>query len=431
MSVADITRQFDARGTQLPGPAGIESIRREALARFDRLGLPGRSIETWHYTDLGPLAGKSFEYVAPLPDPPLVSAAAKLVEALGIDAAAPLLVFVDGHWVESLSRPATETGLSVQMLRDQALQILGENGGDSALAALNTAFASDGALIRVSGQTSAPLQLVFIGSGRHLAPQLKLRIELARGAAATCVQHFIAPPDATESWLNLVVDIVQHERSRLSLYRLQTQGEDAYQTTLTRARLDADAQLTAGSVELGGKLVRNELQIELAGTGAGADIQGLALTRGRQHCDCRIDIDHRAPHTTSRQAYRAIVSDASRSVFNGKVSVRVDAQHVDARQRNDNLLLSAKAEVDTKPELEIYADQVICSHGATVGELSRDELHYLRTRGIDEASARGILTSAFAATILGRLGLESFRRQAERAVAARLPRRAELERAPA
>jgi Fe-S cluster assembly protein SufD len=426
MTPADITRQFDARGTELPGPAELATIRREALARFDRLGFPGRSIETWHYTDLGTLAGKTLDYVGQTADEPTLAQAASLLDSLDLMPEAPVCVFVDGHWIESLSRPVTEPGLTIQMLREQPLALLGEGTGESALAALNTAFASDGALIRISARALAPLQLVFIGSGRHLAPQLKLRLELEPEAAATLIQHFATLPEGGEAWLNLVTEIEQDERSKLTLYRLQTQGADAYQTTLTRARLAAEAAFVAGNVELGGKLVRNEFQIELAGTGARADIQGLALTRGRQHCDCRIDIDHCAPQTTSRQGYRAIVSDSSRSVFNGKVTVREDAQHVDARQRNDNLLLSAKAEVDTKPELEIYADQVICSHGATVGELSEDELLYLRTRGIDEETARGILISAFANTVVERLELDSFRSQAKSAVAARLPRLVEL-----
>jgi Fe-S cluster assembly protein SufD len=152
-------------------------------------------------------------------------------------------------------------------------------------------------------------------------------------------------------------------------------------------------------------------------------VYGLALTRAKQHCDMRIDVDHQAPYTTSRQEYRAIADDASRSVFNGKVTVQPDAQHIDAQQRNDNLLLSAKAEIDTKPELEIYADQVICSHGATVGELSDEHLFYLRSRGIDGETARSILTTAFANTILDRISLENFRDQAQDAVTAHLPRR--------
>jgi Fe-S cluster assembly protein SufD len=198
-------------------------------------------------------------------------------------------------------------------------------------------------------------------------------------------------------------------------------GANQYATGLTRARLADGARLNAGSVELGGKLVRNEIEIRLEGLAAETEIAGLALTRGKQHCDARIAVDHRAPRTTSRQNYRAIADGESRSVFNGKVTVREGAQHIDARQRNDNLLLSAHAEVDTKPELEIYADQVACSHGATVGEISEDQLFYLRARGIGEKSARAILTSAFAAEILERLPFEYFRKRAQAAVLAWMP----------
>jgi Fe-S cluster assembly protein SufD len=252
-----------------------------------------------------------------------------------------------------------------------------------------------------------------------------MAIELAAGAKASVVQFFVDLPGADDSWLNLVTDITQGDRSELTLYRLQTHESAQYQTTLNRARLGAGAKLNAGNIELGGRLVRDEFEIALDGAEADARIFGLSLTNNRQHSDMRIAIDHRAAHTTSRQDYRAIVADSSKAIFNGKVIVQKDAQHIEARQRNDNLLLSSTAEVDTKPELEIYADQVICSHGATVGELSEEQLFYLRARGIDEQTARGILTTAFADTIVERFDHEDFRERVRAAVHARLPRRIE------
>jgi Fe-S cluster assembly protein SufD len=250
-----------------------------------------------------------------------------------------------------------------------------------------------------------------------------LRFELAAQARASAEAYFCDLAEAGQSWLNLVTDIDQSEGSALDLYRLQAIGPERIFTCLTRARLAAGASFSSASVELGGKLVRNETEIELDGPAAEATVRGIALTRGRQHCDTRIAVDHRAAHTRSRQDYRAIAADHSRSIFNGKVTVQQDAQHIDARQRNDNLLLSATAEVDTKPELEIYADQVACSHGATVGELSEESLFYLRSRGIDAAAARGILTTAFADVILGQLEPDAFRERARAAVNRALPSR--------
>jgi Fe-S cluster assembly protein SufD len=430
MTLAGLTDQYAAGHERLPGSARFDTRRRAALARFGELGLPGRRIETWHYTDLGRLADKTFEFVARAPDEAVLAAAQAALTELKLETGSPRCVFVDGQLIEALSVLAADEALAIESLAAAPERFLGEPPTDAtALEALNTAFAGAGARLRVAGKLAGPVHLVFIGSGRNLAPQLKLAIELAPAASATLVQHFIDladtdPAHTDLAWLNLVTAIEQSESSELSILRLQQHGPARYQTALTRARLAARARFASTSIELGGGLVRNELAIALAGPGAHAEVSGLALTREQQHCDTRIEIDHRAPSTTSRQNYRAIAADASRSVFNGKVTVREGAQHIEARQRNDNLLLSSKAEIDTKPELEIYADQVICSHGATVGELSEDHLFYLQSRGIDAESARDILTTAFADVIVQRIADEDFRARAGAAVAARLPRRA-------
>ena len=293
--------------------------------------------------------------------------------------------------------------------------IAGDVPGESALAALNQAFARDGAEILAAGALTRPVAIVVIGSGRGLAQQLRFRISLASGARLTVVEHRIELANAEEAWLNSVTDIDLAGNSRLELLRLQRHGTNQYSTDLARVRVDAGAKFVAGSVKAGGRLVRHELEISLDGPGAAADVSGLALTRGREHCDMRVAVDHRAPRTTSRQNFRAIANDSSRSIFNGKVTVRERAQHIDARQENHSLLLSAKAEVDSKPELEIYADQVACSHGATVGELDDEALFYLRSRGIEDRAARAILTEAFAAAVLDGFGDGDFRSRARAA----------------
>jgi len=421
MSTAQITEQFDDLGAELPGSAELDAVRRTALARFSELGLPGRRVETWRYTELSSLADKDFSYVAPVPDSATLERASSLIAALGLMDDRPLSVFIDGHWIQSLSKSQPDSAITIET----ATPDFSVAATESALASLNTAFAAHSTAIRVSGTASAPLELVFIGTGRRLAPQFRLKIELAAGAKATVIQRFLDLSGSGESWLNQVADIEQGENSELTLYRLQSHQAEQYQTTLNRAALAAGAKLSAGSVELGGALVRNEFDIRLQGQKAHAHVFGMCLTGGHQHSDMQIVIDHQAPYTTSRQDHRAIVADSSHCVFNGKVIVQKDAQHIDARQRSDNLLLSAKAEVDTKPELEIYADQVVCSHGATVGELSEDQLFYLRARGIDAELARGILTTAFANSILDRFELEDFREHVRTAVHTRLPGRIE------
>jgi Fe-S cluster assembly protein SufD len=413
-----ISRAFEEHGHELPGGPKTQAQRREALERFGALGLPGRRIEAWHYTDLSSFADKAFDFIAPPPDEPALDGAARLLASHPPIGAGTRIVFVDGHRIDSLGEAKSDPAVEILPLTPESVR----PADDSALSALNAAFLREGVRLRIIGPATEPIELVFAGTGRGLAPQPRLAIELAAGAEATVIISFVDVDGAGEGWLNLVTDLTLAERSVLTLYRLQTHAAAQNHTALHRARLARAARLVAGSVERGGKLVRNEFEISLEGTEAEAHVFGLALTGERQHCDTRIAIDHRAAKTTSRQDYRAIVADSSRSVFNGKVIVQPQAQHIDARQRNDNLLLSAKAEVDTKPELEIYADQVVCSHGATVGELDEDQLFYLRARGIDAESARGILTAAFAGTILGRIVHEGFRRRAQRIVDDALPR---------
>jgi Fe-S cluster assembly protein SufD len=419
MTTTAITQQFDDRVTQKLDSAGRLSVRQQALERFGELGLPNRKIETWHYTDLSSLADKGFRFVHAAPGKETLARADHLLSSLALGEDRSRCVFIDGYLIESLNQLPSDVSLEV----NQSSFPSTFDRDETALASLNAAFADAGVTIRWSGQSSAPIDMVFIGTGQQLAPQVRLAIELAAGTRATVMQHFLDLPDAGESWLNLVTDISQEDNSELTLYRLQTHESAQYHTTLNRVRLGAGAKLMAGNVELGGRLVRNEFEIALNGVEADAKIFGMSLADGRQHSDMRISIDHRAPHTTSRQDYRAIVADSSKAVFNGKVIVQKDAQHIEARQRNDNLLLSSKAEVDTKPELEIYADQVICSHGATVGELNEEHLFYLQARGIDEQTARGILTTAFANTIVDRFEQDDFRERVRAEVHARLPRR--------
>lgn len=418
---AAISSQFEQNLTSLAGAARMEAARREALERFSHLGLPDRRVESWHYTSLESLAGKNLTYHIQSPTAADVERSRDVLSALRLDDALPRLVFIDGHRSDDLSAFGHANDHEILPLGDAPDSLPIDEDHDTALDALNRAFASEGALIRVGASADQPLQIVFIGCRSHLAPQLRLGIRVAAGARAVVEQWFVDVPGAQDSWLNLVAAIDLAENSQLEMRRLQTHASDRVATSLYRVALDSGAHFSAGSVELGGRLVRNEFLIELGGEQATADVFGLSLSRNSQHLDTRIAVDHVAPHTTSRQQHRAIAADASRCVFNGKVTVREDAQHIDARQRNDNLLLSPKAEIDTKPELEIYADQVVCSHGATVGELDENQLFYLRARGIDAGSARAILTTAFAATVLARFGDSAFSAAAGAAVASSLP----------
>src|SRR5690606_18014474 len=236
---------------------------------------------------------------------------------------------------------------------------------------LNTAFAGDGAWLALPAGRSldSPVEIVFVGSGAaKLAPQPRIAIELGAEAKLELVVQFV-DCGAPGAWLNLVTDVTLGPGAKLDLLRSPGHGPDETHTEVLRARLDRDASLAAGYVDRGGRLVRNDIDVELAAPGACVDIFGVLTAAGGSHVDDHIRVDHAAPATRSQEFFRGIIGDKGRGVFNGKVVVRPGAQKIDAQQSNDNLLLSDQAEIDTRPVLEIYADDVKCSHGSTVGEL--------------------------------------------------------------
>ena len=428
MSIPALEQQFEQRRGQLPGSA---DRRREALAAFLAKGFPTRRDEAWRYTDLKPIAASGFELAPPGPSEASRSRVRALLAevAAGAEDGTPpaRAVFVDGRLDDTLSQLDPVPGLAVVNLAadwerfdapDRRNRLEGHP-----LAQLNRAFARDGVAIRVSAGTEihAPLELFLAGSGEtNLAPQPRIAIELERGAALTVVVHCL-DAGGSANWLNLVIDVVQAEGSRLTLHRLQEHGPESFHTSLLAADLAKDASLEVGYVDLGARLARNDIDVKLNERGANATVFGVFLASPGQHIDDHIRIEHAAPHTTSDTAFRGIADTNGHGVFNGKVLVQRDAQGIDARQTSDNLLLADRAEIDTKPELEIYADDVKCSHGATVGELDSEQLFYLRSRGIDEAAARGLLTFAFANSLLRRLGPAWLRERATSKVAGRLP----------
>jgi Fe-S cluster assembly protein SufD len=426
VNTADLEHELQRHETRLPGSAKTARLRAEELARFTAQGFPDQRQETWRYTNLQPIATGTFDFVPALPLPDtLANARARLAEA-GLDGDAQRLVFVDGHHTQELSTPAHELGfeaLSLAARWDRFESLQSQRGALAThpLATLNTAFAREGAWLGVPAgvRVAEPLHLVFVASGAPgLALQPRVLIDVARSADLTVVQHFVDCGDPA-SWTNPVTQVKQGSESRLTLYRIQEHGARHFHTELLYAELSADAALRVGYVDVGGQLVRNDVEVKLLAPGANVELFGLFLAAG-QHVDNHTRVDHVAAHTRSEEAFRGIIGRRGRGVFNGKVVVHRDAQRVDARQTSDNLLLDDQAEIDTKPELEIYADDVKCSHGATVGELDPEQLFYLRARGIDEGAARGLLTIAFANTVLERVTLAPLRERIAGRVAARL-----------
>ncbi|HWN37265.1 MAG TPA: Fe-S cluster assembly protein SufD, partial [Gammaproteobacteria bacterium] len=290
------------------------------------------------------------------------------------------------------------------------------------LAALNTAFSRGGLWLRVRAGVvvRAPIHLVLVGSARRIAAQPRIVIELEPGAQATFVQHFVDCAADSQGWSNGVTHLKQGAGSRLVFHRLQRHASGVAHTSLLSAELEESAELVAGYFDLGGRLVRNDIAIELRGARARADLFGLLLAGKDQHVDDHTLIRHAAGETVSSESVRGIIGERGRGVFNGKVIVERGCQRIDARQSNDNLLLGEHAEIDTKPELEIYANDVKCSHGSTVGELDAEQLFYLRARGLSDVEARSLLTTAFAATIVEQVADADLRASTLAHVTARL-----------
>jgi Fe-S cluster assembly protein SufD len=430
MSTASLQEHLEAEQRLLPAPAASQTWRRDALASFTARGFPTRRDERWHYTDLKLLENERFPLVPRAPSAATRAAAQALLEKSGIDAGGQRFVFVDGHLDSTLSSFGSAPGLQISIPSDAWDSFSFERIATARttrtypLAMLNTAFLQQGALVEIgpSHDPRVPLQFVFlaVGSDRS-APQPRIIVELAEGAAATVVQHFLDAPQAAPGWLNVVTEVTQARASKLTLYRVQEHGAAHLHTSLLNARLGRDAVFTAGYVEHGGRLVRNDVDVLLAEAGARADLFGLTLGSGAQHVDNHVCVEHAAGRTVSAAAFRAIADDNARCVFCAKVIVQPGAQEVDARQASDGLLLSQRAEIDSKPELEIYANDIKCAHGATVGELDESQLFYLRSRGMAVDAARAMLTLAFAQVAMERITLAPVRARALADFAARLP----------
>ncbi len=426
MNAAELSAAFDSSLDRLAGSDASLSARRQAMAAFARSGFPTRRNEDWKYTDLKPIVTGRFDPLPTTPSEDDGRSALDRLSSLEIVPGAPRLVFLDGRRLANGESPTLPRGVRIldQRATWQRIRSIQTDGQfrDYPLTAVNTAFSPDCTLIRVEANVEVhqPLHLIYLGgAAANSAAHARILIDLGPNSRLSVIQHFAAREGA--GWTNSVTQATQEAGSHLTLYRLQEHAEDHLHTELLDVRLARDAGARLGYVDLGGRLVRSDLRVQLAEAGASCDISGVFLAAQGQHVDNHSRIDHIAPHTTSNEAFRGIVGERGRGVFNGKVVVHAGAQGTDARQSSDNLLLSEHGEVDTKPELEIYTDDVKCAHGATVGELDAQQLFYLRSRGMDEETARGLLTFAFANALLRRIELPELRKRVVTAVAGHLP----------
>lgn len=426
-------QEFAERG---PGLAGsglpwLAARRRAAIEMVAGSGFPTRQDENWKYTDVTALVRRLFQPASAVP----VDAAS--LAPFRFDAWQ--LVFVDGRFAPVLSRlDGLPDGVRLTNLAERLRQApdtlegwLGRHvGADrNGFAALNLAFAEDGAVIEIrrGTQLAKPIQLLSVVTGGPDSIQhLRHLILVEENAQAAVIESFVAlKPGA--SFSTGVTEIDLAVGSTLTHYRLVQNGDDASQVDTTHVQQGRDSHYSAHAVNLGGRLLRHELDCALAAAGAECRFNGLTLAGGQSQVDTHTRFDHLAPHTTSREWVKGVLDDQARVVFSGRVVVHPDAQHSDAEQSNRNLLLSPRAEADSRPQLEIYANDVKCAHGAATGSLDPEQLFYLRSRGLDAARARQLLVYGFAADGLARLPLDDLRRRLAGALGERLLPGANLE----
>ena len=428
--------EFRGLAPSLPGAAlpWLAAVRQRAIVRFADSGWPTNRLENWRHTSLAFLDKETFSHVRDDADPEEPGLRARVEQLRAGDDGGHWLTFVDGRFASKLSRPgALPAGAEIRSLSEALANappwleaLFGDAEQGEAPAALNAAFAGDGAVVRLARGVvvAEPIHLVFVASSVGAAIQPRNLIAAGAGAQATIVEYYLGHGEAAVDALTLTNAVTRIEAaadSRITHVKLQQESLGAVHLAAIDAVQACGSMFASHSMSFGARLARNDIGTRFDGEGCEVLLNGLYHVDGRRHVDHHTRIDHAQPRGTSREFYRGIMDDAGRGVFSGRILVAVGAARTDAVQRTDSLLLSPQAETDARPELEIYADDVKCAHGATVGQIDEASLFYLRSRGLDEARARSILTYAFAAQAVGRIEPASLRQRAEAAIRARLP----------
>jgi Fe-S cluster assembly protein SufD len=429
----------ELQGAKLdPRALWIGRLRESAMDRFDLLGFPSVTEEEWKYTNVAPMTKVGFQPLMTGETPSTLGL--KEIEPFAYgEAEQARVVFVNGLLRKDL---CSLNGLSNIVLLelsealkdDKYSEVVREylariaNYNDNAFTALNTAFVSNGVFVLVPKgvHLEAPLHLLFLSDPvrPNIATFPRALIVAEENSAATIIESYAAVKDAVY-FTNTVVEIVLKDGAQLSHYKVQRESVGAFHVATTQANPGPNSSYDTTTITLGAQLSRHNMGVTLDQEGAECWVDGLYTVGSGQHADTHSVIDHRGPRCTSHQLYKGILDGKSRAVFNGKIFVRPGAQQTDAMQTNKNLLLSNEAHVDTKPQLEIFADDVKCAHGAAVGQLDQDQLFYVETRGIDPRLARKLLTYGFAEEVIGKIKVESIRAQLDEWVMDRLNARLE------
>jgi Fe-S cluster assembly protein SufD len=407
-----------APGRNLPW---LRKLREDAFARFCETGFPGTKDEDWRFTNVSAIARTSFHPAG------VTKLTEKEVAPFRVNGAAAELVFVNGRFVAELSRMddlpkgVTASSLREQMERrpetlEKTLAKYADPRRDP-FCALNTAFLSDGAYVYVSRGVvvEAPISLLYLSTAEDApaATHPRSLIVAEDESQVAVIEDYASVGGESVVLSNAVTELVAGESTVAQHYLIEREHRKAYNVQTLRIQQGRSANVASHSLLLGGALVRNNVHPVLAGEGGECLINGLFLGTGRQHLDNYMHVEHAAAHCGSRQFYNGILDGQAHGVFHGRIVVHKDAQKTDAKQTNRNLLLSDDAQIDTKPQLEIYADDVKCTHGATIGQIEESALFYLRSRGISEAEARKLLLLAFAEECVERMHSDAAREHIE------------------
>jgi Fe-S cluster assembly protein SufD len=410
------------------------------MESFQELGFPSIKDEEWKYTNVAAIARIDFKPATLTGAATSGSDDGNLASFGCVEATDSQLVFVNGMLRSDLS---CLTGLPAEVVAmDLSQAIADERYGAIAwkhlaqqadsvangFTALNTAFISNGVFVYIPKDVivESPIHLLFISDSAQTANFPRVLVVAEQNSSATLIESYVGTQDAVLYFTDAVVEIILKDGAKLEHYKVQRESIEAFHIATTMADLGPNATYDSTTITFGAALSRHDIAVTMEHEGAECWVDGLYLVTAGQHTDTHSVIDHRKPHCTSHQLYKGILDGKSRAVFNGKIFVRHDAQKTDAMQTNKNLLLSNEARVDTKPQLEILADDVKCAHGAAVGQIDEDELFYLETRGIHHDLARNLLTYGFAEEVIGKIKIDSIRLQLDEAVLNRLNARLEV-----
>ncbi len=395
----------------------LSPLRAQGKSVWQHYSLPTRKTENWKYTNLSFLQKQNY-FARQISDAPLDPSLSALYQIPEFEV--HRLVFVNGRYAEGLSSLSEDSALELSRFEDaddlQRKIIAGKLNTNIELkefgfSALNTSQLSDGVFLRVkrNRKVDKPIQVVWLTTSEsdNANVNSRLLMVLESGAEASLLEHYVSSSESHNVFTNAVTELFLGANAKLTHYRLHKEQESAVHIGAVFATLESAAHLNSFYLAFGSRLKRLDVHVEYEGEGAESHINGVYLPKNKQHVDIHSCIEHKVPHCRSNEVFRGIVADEARAVFNGRIHIHKDAQKTEAYLSNKNLLTSNKAEVDTKPELEIYADDVRCAHGATVAQLDPMSLHYLRTRGVSENEALVMLSFGFINELIAELKHEA------------------------